>query len=139
MGTSEAARRKAVMVTFPLERETATLHDYWAVVGTQYLVAIVIHFRRPEDYAPHTLLTLWENRKPVILETSDGLFVHFEETTSLGEGNPPIFLRISLRFCALNTKDMEEQIKSGNYSEISNNYLKGTKKRQRVWMKLRGR
>jgi hypothetical protein len=85
---------------------------------------------------PQILFALWKNCEPVILKPSNGLLVHFEEMTSLGEGNPPIFLRISLRFRALYAEDMEEQIKSGNYPEIGSNYLKGTKKRQRVWMEL---
>jgi hypothetical protein len=54
----------------------------------------------------------------------------------LGERNPSIFFRISLGFRALYPEDEEEQVEGGDYPKVGRNYLKGAKKRQRVWVKL---
>jgi hypothetical protein len=99
-------------------------------------VPVGINLRGPRDDGPKASLTLWKNPVPIILKTANRFLEHFEESTPLGERNPSIFLRISLGLRALYTEEEEEQVEGGNYSKIGHDYLKGAKKRQRVWVEL---
>jgi hypothetical protein len=136
LSPTETARRKEIMILYPLEWEAATLDDDGRAIGAQDGVPVCINFWRPQNDGLQAFLSLGKNPIPIVLIPANGLLEHIKEPTSLGKRNPSIFFCISLGLRTLYPEDVKEQIEGGDYSEVGRHHLKGAKKRQRVGMEL---
>jgi hypothetical protein len=93
------------MISLPLEREAAMVHNDRIPVRPLHDGTIVVHLWTPCNNGLPILVILGKDHKKLVFITSNRLLEHLEEAAFLGEGDSSIFvLCIPLWFRALKAK-----------------------------------